>query len=1185
MENPIIIIRPDCENYTDYLQLNLGKIRLQRNIMNIREEKGQVQEEKIELFMQDIDILISNEGVKEDLLKPFTLNLMANFKENSVNIKALASNLIINIKKSTIVFLMSLCEQNLLKNPQETREFNEFYEEIQIQQAKVVSKVLSIKLQFSFESINFFLIEELNDVQLLIPVCLFMFRNLRAVYTKNLNKTSFDFIGKSLIGSYFILRTKAEQRFLEEYSLLGQISRKKTYNIEGRAEKFDFMSLNQELKSATLKPKDFEITFEDEKLANFRLVFEANAMNANLAIKFSGLQINLMLEILMKVYRIFEFLGSSSKKSVSNQERNTLSNEKPKEQKKKNFNFKAEFVDCCSSLSVYDNYLLKMLGEISIEISKITDPVKIQQEVSVDLRQFELFICEMEEQYLHPLDTNKKRAIFLPFDLHVSIVTGILPANREKSHTVCIRLENFMAEISYKDMLILQKTFKSQVELLIKLLQEKAGKPIKNQQHKDNEHHHVFLDFKAKSLHILLINDVQNFFAPFLYFKLKACEVIFMKSLEKANIEASFGFQVNYYNFFASCWEPVVENISLKVIFNREKLNKSISIKQSDPHALLNINISSQMIDLLLKTKDLIKKDQKIVHETLDSGKEEAKLPMESSLVKNTSKKLLIAEHRVASESEKKQKNRLSIQISPSVSFDQANLSNTFDEPSSGLISRHAIRNMTGVKLEIEVLHSQSPQKLLLNHGQTSNIFLESAMNYKELFTGEKSFEIREFTGSLQKEVKIRVSIPSEKAGWRRFSSIQELSLDRVAARKNSIYHLVNPNSQLAILSKVNLHSRTNTKVLTLASPTILRNMSRKNLEIKLLSQKSDPISINLTVKLEHGGEFVVPVYLVGTVFVFRVEDDKNWSGQLSLESLLGTRQLETAMVIKVGFGTMISLISENSLDFPLWQKTLTFHPCFSVRNCLPFPLELSFFFNGFSQSDDYHIFQEESLPFYVPKEETELKISGKEFCWTEKFNLSALDSWNVEEKQAGIARKRLSLKETSGNELLIWMGLGTNGVEYIFYPEVLIYNNSPFDLKLLGKNSEEDIIEKQTIKAEEMLGSFAERLELNSGGRDVVLSEFSVQSVEVDLGKEEKVDVIVETKALKYGCLNLFILFYLSLFIEELTSAVLVVLTGKFVIINECGEKIFYKQTEYAIFELGVKERKVLTWNKANPK
>ena len=44
-----------------------------------------------------------------------------------------------------------------------------------------------------------------------------------------------------------------------------------------------------------------------------------------------------------------------------------------------------------------------------------------------------------------------------------------------------------------------------------------------------------------------------------------------------------------------------------------------------------------------------------------------------------------------------------------------------------------------------------------------------------------------------------------------------------------------------------------------------------------------------------------------------------------------------------------------------------------------------------------------------------------------------------------------------------------------------------------------------------------------------------------------------------------------------------LVVLTGKFIIINGCQEKVFYKQSEYTIFELGEKERKVLTWTMKN--
>ena len=40
-----------------------------------------------------------------------------------------------------------------------------------------------------------------------------------------------------------------------------------------------------------------------------------------------------------------------------------------------------------------------------------------------------------------------------------------------------------------------------------------------------------------------------------------------------------------------------------------------------------------------------------------------------------------------------------------------------------------------------------------------------------------------------------------------------------------------------------------------------------------------------------------------------------------------------------------------------------------------------------------------------------------------------------------------------------------------------------------------------------------------------------------------------------------------------------LVVLTGKFIIINGCQEKVFYKQSEYTIFELGEKFLGQGTW------
>jgi len=489
---------------------------------------------------------------------------------------------------------------------------------------------------------------------------------------------------------------------------------------------------------------------------------------------------------------------------------------------------------------------------------------------------------------------------------------------------------------------------------------------------------------------------------------------------------------------------------------------------------------------------------------------------------KQKSKKMLIAEHFLSQEKEKAMKDRLSIQISPSVSFDQGNFSQNFEEITQGnLISRHAIRNLTGIRLEIEVLNVYNPQKILLDHGQSSNVFLENTMDYKELmFNNEKSFDTNRNNDSnvFLKDVKIKVMIwleKSEKNNWK-FNAIQELSLDRVLARKHMIYHLINPNTEIAILSKVNLHSRTNTKLLILTSPVILRNLSRKNLEIKILSQKMDASNKNLTIKLNHSEEFIIPIDQIQSIFVFRVENDTNWSSQLSIESLMKSGSSDL-INIRVGLDTFITINRENSLDFPNWQKILTFYPNFSVRNYLPFPLEIDFFFKNINNIENFIIYPEESLPLYINKQETCIRVKGKDYIWSEKFQLFQEKEDNLEETPF-LSRKRLKLSEKSGLSIIIVFSQASSGIDYTFYPEVLIYNNSPFNMEISGKTLTEDIIENQSIKTKEILASFAEMIEINSNGKDVVLSEFSTQSVEVLLENEEKVEVIIETKALKFG-------------------------------------------------------------------
>jgi len=1105
-DNPVIIIRPEYENNMEYLLFNLGKIKLQRDLQRSYFKEDLLQE-KTELFMQELDILVSRNGVKEDLLKPFSLNSLITIKKNLINIKILTSHLILNIKKSHISFIQALIEQNLLKKPLKDRSFNEISQDFTKENRNLSKEVLDLKVQLDFESINVFLIEEINEIQLLIPVCLFMFRALRASYSQNLKGKSFEFIGNSLIGSYFILRNEGDDGFLEEYSLIGQISRKKTHNIQKKAEAFDIMSVKQELKSETLKPQEFEIAINQEKKANFRLGYFEDEKNKELTVLFLGLQINIMLEILIKIYKICDFEQISEKgmeKSFSFDNSNDflMKNtdkyiEKEVFSKKnieKGFKLKADFLDCCLSLSCSDNYVLKMLGEITILSIKGPISLKSLQELTINLKQFELFICEMVELYKNPLEIKRKRSIFLPFDLNSSITSELLESTN--SHNIMISIDHFMAEISYKDVLILKETFENQLELL-RLLEEKTQK---NPQFSSaNQSDNFLVDFKSESLHILLINDVQSFFAPFLYFKLNNCDVLLIKTIEKSSLEINFGFKTSYYNFFASCWEPIIENIELKLLFNQENKLKNLIISQIDSKSLLNINISTQMIDLFLKNYDLI---------TKDLGKKQ--VLKEKVMEKQKSKKMLIAEHFLY----QKKKDRLSIQISPSISFDQGNFFHNFEENTKGnLISRHAILNLTGITLEIEVLNVYNQQKILLNHGQTSNVFLENNMDYDELmFNNEKSFETNRnnVLNIFLKDVKIKVMIWLEKSEKNngKFNAIQELSLDRVLARKHMIYQLINPNTinEIAILSKVNLHNRTNTKLLILTSPVILRNLSRKNLEIKILSKKMDDLNKNLTIKLNHSEEFIVPIDQIQSIFVFRVKNDIYWSSQLSIESLMKSGSSDL-INIRVGLETLITINRENSLEFPNWQKILTFYPNFSLRNYLPFPLEIDFFFKNVNNFANFIIYPEESLPLYINKQEIYIRIRGKDFIWTEEFLL-------FQEKD----ERRIKLKEKSGLSINIVFSEASSRIDYAFYPEVLIYNNSPFNLELSGKNSIGDIIESQTIKTEEILASFAQMIEINSNNKNVVLKEFSIESVEVLLENEEKVDVIIETKAMKFG-------------------------------------------------------------------
>ena len=214
------------------------------------------------------------------------------------------------------------------------------------------------------------------------------------------------------------------------------------------------------------------------------------------------------------------------------------------------------------------------------------------------------------------------------------------------------------------------------------------------------------------------------------------------------------------------------------------------------------------------------------------------------------------------------------------------------------------------------------------------------------------------------------------------------------------------------------------------------------------------------------------------------------------------------------------------------------------------------------------------------------IRIKGKYFSWSDQVKLIS------EETQEFIQRRRIQLKnnlEITNSQNFIYVIMDKKGFEnrnYAFYAEVLICNNTPFELWISGKTTEEEILERQKIGVQEILASFSEAIEINDNGKDVSLNGFSAQSVEIFVKTgdfEEKMDLIIETKPLKLGFLLYLTYLIFIINLDEIHSSILVLLTPKYILINNFIENIFYKQTISSVFELTPKARKVLTWDLEN--
>lgn len=1084
LERPLIIIKPNYYSNNEYIVLNLGKITLKRGV--IKEEIGSWIE-RTEVFMKEMDLIIYKDSRNEEILKKFEVNALIGRVKGSFEVKMRLSPLIINLKNSYLRLLQRILNQNLMKMKKANNNRNLMENKENSINLKgnneIIMKFPSFKVQIDLESINLFLIEEDEDFHLLlIPICTFMFRSIRTILSYKENQKRLSFIGNSLIGSYFLRRNPSN---LEEYTLIGQIQRKRTHSLDIKGLAY----INEDyLKSSTLKQaqKQFEIEGLDIKGSSFVLEYIEDAKIRHISVNFNSLQINLMLDLLLKINKLFLLEEIISKEPFYEKKEFLI------EKISKENHFKVDLLDCCLSLACPDEKVLTMLGQITFSSYK-THNLGVKTTI-ITLQKLELFLCSLEDI----LKEYKafKRSVFLPFDLTLK---AEIPSIKEGIQKYTVRIENFMAEISYQDIILLRKAFENQLELL-KLLRYKAQNPPLPKS--------LLLEVKAKSLHVLLINDLNNLFSPFLYLKAQTLSLLLMKTPESLSLEASLGLKLDYYNFYASFWEPLIEYYEFLLLLSKSPVLIEINLGPNEQNKPLNLNISTRMIEVLLKAlEDLI--------------------PQNKPLFKHESKGLLLAEHSISEEKPLKEIiNRPSIQISPSISFDKSK-SLLWDEENGVLnqrnrSSRHSFLNLTGQRVEVLIPSNEGDlyKSFIVEIEEKLNIFIENALDYKELFSNEKSFERGKGLIQSLKELVIQVRLLSEgfleskgiykgdiektpKNQGNKLITIEALNLDRVLIKKYHIYEIKNPLSQYSAISKVQYSPKTNTKLLTLTSPLILYNKAYKNLELKL-------IGVNNLWSLPIDKDFIIPIDFIKGNLLFKIEDSPIWSSQLLLERFLDEKIIGDSIEIKIGL-IYLNIDIGISQEYGLLQKALFIRPSIEFLNYLEIPLIIELSSMNTNTSISFIVNPNEPLPLYEHLDkDLEVRIKAEKLLWSKKIGLL---------KEDFFYNRLLQLQTEEIGELTgISFVFERYCYKYVFYPEVLIYNSTPFELFLCGKNKKGEVLEKHMINSEKKVSFFSEIIEVNRNGKDIILNGLSGQSVEVFIKEDEKLELVIGIKPLKLG-------------------------------------------------------------------
>lgn len=366
----------------------------------------------------------------------------------------------------------------------------------------------------------------------------------------------------------------------------------------------------------------------------------------------------------------------------------------------------------------------------------------------------------------------------------------------------------------------------------------------------------------TNGLQLVFVNDAGDTFIPVLEFKIFDMKTIMIKNLVIMTLSVPLRFSASYYNPRSSKWEPIIERSELLVDIASNALNSphfqiiiNSCIKEGDEDSPanksspkgkqganeevdnpLNINVSTQMISVLLKSLSLMSDN---------------KPELQKVTVKHTMSMLDPLNKSVLSES---------ILEQPEQPIDNMEY-----------ISPFTIRNETGYPITFfrengQISKDDASNKLKeyhLQNGESTNLQIET--------TKDEMFSLDQDNASLLiNNMRIDVTIYGKDAIYGK-EPLSRINVD-LARMRMKRYKLMK-DKVLHMLSEVDVDKKSNRKLIVLSSPLVIYNKTIKELNMRILIDKNETFDLSIPP----GQNTAVPVDLIEKLVLFKFSENQEW--------------------------------------------------------------------------------------------------------------------------------------------------------------------------------------------------------------------------------------------------------------------------------------------------------------------